>query len=1646
MSSPTVLRAALLVALFALPSSAAKVVRFLSPTSDTVWFKGGATGLTWDAGTTVFLTPAADGWLGYTFPEGASTPSSNYGFTTRDWSFQVQLSIDFTKGDTAWVFPDPFPDGSPRAVYSRPREKVVMFWNPWRYDAGGRPPRMQLEGGAWNPMTEAPAFAGWWSYRVRGFTDLSLLFSDSARTRTVGAVPVLPTPFVVPEALEQSADTIWLRPSPESTGGLVASASRPAPKVVMVFNPWEGRLPVHRPRISFGGGAPLPMVPSGVCGWHAFEFYERPMEVLFSDDHGGATFGATGLGATKAIDVSGVLASRDTVWIARDSVGGLPKVKPNWSGEKGVCERVLLAATIRDFPSGTVNREFGRGKGCGKGNWNGIKGMVEPFLDAERKPVRSRTDTGYAGIPNSWGGFEFGYRCTYDTLPGLRAEIGDSGISKNWFRTVEGVNAETCRDIPLVMDSLTGDYTYDNQKFLPIDDFTHLPDGRVNPYNNGQAGQDGKSHNFGFCLESHGDFEYRKGQVFDFRGDDDVWFFVDGRLVVDLGGIHGAWRDSVLLDSIRAVKTLVKNANGQVIRTASNQDSMLYVPTDSSLVEGRTYAFDFFFCERNPQGSSMRIRTDMNMRTEAGLQMRDSLLADGSRSWTLWMSKTMGQGCAARAELVRSSADRIRLHGPGMEPPTDLAGGLHYGGISVAADLGSFRIDSAKISGLAPGLWELLVVSAIDSTDVRRVPFRVPYTAEPRFLARTPFVGVVGSSFPADVAAFNEVGPDSSTMAFRLRAVPGLSFFLDSALTRRLPSDTTLFTPAGHRAVRVWVRGDASGTYRLLVGRGPTDSTDRWAGIAFQDKGVRFVDSLGVPLPQPSPLLRDLGDTARVWIEAHDGGVRCAACTDSLVLGSDRPGLRFLSAAGAPVQGVRLSGGRAMVLLVAIAPVDSATISASTPDSGRRAVRSPVSFRLRRLGWTTASGAALPVWPVDTSILVAVGPVGLELRGVDGICLSCAGWVRLAASAPGVQFLDPATGAVVDSVRLAGGRASVSVRGTLEAQAVRLTATADGADPASVGSLAFRVRGPDSAAWFDDDGDGSVDRADVHLAQPWTSSTVLRLAWPDTSAYHAVAPDEIAVSADGLSLRIRLATPRPGTAGAPSQFLGRFQRDRGAVLPFPVADRAGPVPVRARLAWGGVVDTLRIVPSEALALSTGPIPASAIVQLVQRTPLAVGLPREAWIDAASGELVLVYPRGASPLPGDSVRFLADGAVSDVLGNRPVPGGRAVRIQGTERPPRDAVMLDVDGDGRADRVVVRFETPLESAPTFRFGWSDGRGGREDRAASAATRTDSGGLVLEFDVAPFALGATSCPASGCQDLGSMSAMDGSGELLSSGFPIRDGVAPVLTRARVRHAVDEGGLDTLLVDFSETVAEANPAGPWIAWRAAGNPALERPVPDQGRTLAADGRTAVLLVRLDSTFLPGPGDEARLAGRPDGALSDGSGTRSDSVTAWVPFEFGPRPVRIDFRAVPAVRYTDAGQVPSPGESALRILFLDPATGSWVDAQGAAVTDTSLLSGIVFSANAPLAGALHVYDNLGTFVARVEFAPWVSAWSAGVPSRFQDRQGRGLVWIAWNGTDAKGRPVGDGVYVLRLLGRLGSDPEAPTMNRQFRMGRKVRR
>jgi len=81
-----------------------------------------------------------------------------------------------------------------------------------------------------------------------------------------------------------------------------------------------------------------------------------------------------------------------------------------------------------------------------------------------------------------------------------------------------------------------GVYTYDNGSFF-------LLDGEL-------FGNQGRSHNCHITVEMHTAFTYEAGQVIEFRGDDDIWVFINDELAIDLGDVLSPVAGRVSLDSL----------------------------------------------------------------------------------------------------------------------------------------------------------------------------------------------------------------------------------------------------------------------------------------------------------------------------------------------------------------------------------------------------------------------------------------------------------------------------------------------------------------------------------------------------------------------------------------------------------------------------------------------------------------------------------------------------------------------------------------------------------------------------------------------------------------------------------------------------------------------------------------------------------------------------------------------------------------------------------------------------------------------------------------------------------------------------------------------------------------------------------------
>jgi fibro-slime domain-containing protein len=149
-----------------------------------------------------------------------------------------------------------------------------------------------------------------------------------------------------------------------------------------------------------------------------------------------------------------------------------------------------------------------------------------------------------------------------------------------WYRDTAGRNIPYDYVIQLTPGP-GGQQTFNDQEFFPLD-------GRG--WNDEYTADDGMQHNFSFTFELHTTFGYAGGEVFTFIGDDDVFVFIDNKLVVDLGGVHGAETKSIQIDQLTT-------------------DDAQKAPV--SLTVGTTYPLDIFYNERHTTASHFRMDTSI---------------------------------------------------------------------------------------------------------------------------------------------------------------------------------------------------------------------------------------------------------------------------------------------------------------------------------------------------------------------------------------------------------------------------------------------------------------------------------------------------------------------------------------------------------------------------------------------------------------------------------------------------------------------------------------------------------------------------------------------------------------------------------------------------------------------------------------------------------------------------------------------------------------------------------------------------------------------------------------------------------------------------------------------------------------------------
>lgn len=126
--------------------------------------------------------------------------------------------------------------------------------------------------------------------------------------------------------------------------------------------------------------------------------------------------------------------------------------------------------------------------------------------------------------------------------------------------------------IDATVDTDLGKLTYNNSSFFPLDSITGTTG----------DGDNNDNHNYFFTAQFELGLTYDPNltNTFSFTGDDDVWVFINDKLVLDLGGVHSA---------------------------ATAGFNMNTVATDLGINAGDQYKFSFFFAERHFTQSNVNI-------------------------------------------------------------------------------------------------------------------------------------------------------------------------------------------------------------------------------------------------------------------------------------------------------------------------------------------------------------------------------------------------------------------------------------------------------------------------------------------------------------------------------------------------------------------------------------------------------------------------------------------------------------------------------------------------------------------------------------------------------------------------------------------------------------------------------------------------------------------------------------------------------------------------------------------------------------------------------------------------------------------------------------------------------------------------------
>lgn len=287
-----------------------------------------------------------------------------------------------------------------------------------------------------------------------------------------------------------------------------------------------------------------------------------------------------------------------------------------------------------------------------------------------------------------------------------------------WYRDIAGVNINIAKTISLSREAGTTKWEYQNDEFFPIDG-----EGWGNTEHNSYE------HNYHFTLEAHLSFDYKGGEVFTFRGDDDLWLFINGQLAIDLGGVHAVGESTINIDDVAAAL---------------------------GLSPGNRYSFDLFFAERHTVASNFMFQTDIDL--ECGTPNR-APVADAGNDQTVSVDEIVVLDGSASSDI---DGDSVTYQWLILEQPTDSTASLN----DSSAVMPNFVIDQ-----LGTYVIQLIVNDGIVDSVADTVTLDVS-NSRPIADAGEDLFGVQGEQLHLDGSASSDIDGDSISYQWLILSKP----------------------------------------------------------------------------------------------------------------------------------------------------------------------------------------------------------------------------------------------------------------------------------------------------------------------------------------------------------------------------------------------------------------------------------------------------------------------------------------------------------------------------------------------------------------------------------------------------------------------------------------------------------------------------------------------------------------------------------------------------------------------------------------------------------------------------------------------------------------------------------------------------------